>query len=226
MKKKCTRPLRCVLVFCLTTFLSFCFYYAYSIDNAQSVAVYKTYRYLVSTDDNATASATCAYLGGGAGYVLERDRPYAAYACYTEEAKALVAQKNLKEKKIETEIYSERIEKIYLKTRREKAQATKIQGAVKTLDDCARFLGTLSSKAERGEYTQGELKDGLRATKKVLDGVAKNKGKSFRNLSKTCRKASEGLEKICEDVALAKDVRFEQIRLFDGIVRFCRQFSL
>lgn len=211
---------------CLGVIFFGCFHYAYLLSHAQSVAVYKTYRYLVSTEEHVQASASCAYLYGGAGYVLERGRAYAVYACYTEETQALTAQKNLREKKIETDVYCDEVKTLYLKSKTEKAQAKKIRGTIASLDGCVRFLGELASKAEKGEYTQSELKDGLFLTATLLDGLAKNNGKLFKNIANRCRSSANELRKLGADVVLCKDVRFEQIRLLDEMICFCKQFSL
>lgn len=187
----------------------------------------RTFYFLVSEEMGADAAAEAGALGGGAGYVMEREgREYAVLSCYFSLSDAQSVQDRLSDADVAVAVRAEEGGKLYLTGFSEKKNAERLKGCFSTLGSCIRILYELSAAADEG-MPQETLKDILGDVGGVLSRLAKeNPDGIFSDLSACAASASEEIGRMSEGIVFAKDLRYMQVRLSDDYLRLADKFSL
>jgi uncharacterized protein YhaN len=182
----------------------------------QVIPLGERYYFLVSTEKNVSASTKNAYLQGGAGYLLTYGgKKYAVYSVYDSLGQAEKSMENLQKREVGVKTLAVEVKNIYLKGEK-KGEKAKIESVIQVFKGNIQFLHDLSKGAEEGYYTQNQLKDCLRVVEISLNAV-KN-----RHTNEAKKKVSA----MREDIVYARDIRFLEALLCDGLQKFCAKFPI
>ena len=226
--KKTAFSLLCALSVLFTVFsLS----YAVQTSFVQEIILNKCFYFLVAEGENAQACLASAQLYGGAGYALQYDgNEYAVYACYADQQQSENARVNLLKDGRITLILPRYCDRVYLRTRAQKAQKDKIIGWLCTLDDCAEALFHSVDGAESGKMSQSALKNAAKSVEIVLCSLVKSvSSEDDKNIvlcAKTCAEYSEQLREIADSIVFARDLRRIHAALCDSYLRLASAYAL
>ncbi len=179
--------------------------------------VERTVYFLVLPAEEATSSVVVQdiYVSGGAGYVFShKATQYVALAAYNNEWAAKNVQGTLEKKGKQTQILPLEIDTFYFKSKKEKEIKGAVEGCINTLLQCADLLYTTANGLETTRFTQGEARQIITELQSVFNGLKTTAAPQTEDLlnfaSKKCREITSG-------IIYAKDVRYLQLFLLEGV---------
>ena len=202
------------------------FFYAKSLENAQTVGAEKHFYFLVSNEESVQASTEMISLQGGAGYALVQEKDtYAAYAVYFSENDSMDAQSSVLEMGQSTKIVEVSCAPLYLKTAKEKERAKLIAGAFESLYGCMQVLNGEIKRLERGA-TQESSKRILQTLFKQFSFLKKQYAERVAGYGNACKNAKKRLSESISNIVYAKDLRYLLCELSVAYANLSKNFSL
>ena len=200
--------------------------YAYALTSVKTVDVYKYFHFLVCTSTHIEASTHQVSFDGGAGYALRYgERAYVAYNVYMRDTDGERALEAVSLQGEEVEVLSVGVEKLYLKTAKEKKNAQTIFEGMKLLYAYIRLLSEEIARLDNGA-TQESSKRVLRELSRQLYYAAREYKEDFSGLSSVCGAFANGLEEESTDVVFSRDLRYLLCETCIAYVRLGEKFSL
>lgn len=212
--------------FLSVSFTFFAFFYAKTLESAQTVGTEKNFYFLVSDSNSIEASTQLTKLQGGAGYSLfYKDNEYAAYSVYFSENESAAAQSSVSKTGESAEIVLVTSSPLYLKTVKQKKQAAVILGAFESLYGCMQVLNGEIARLERGA-TQESSKRILQTLSRQFTFLGKEYSERVAGYKETCENAQKRLSEATADVVYAKDLRYVLCELSVAYANLSKNFSL
>lgn len=199
------------------------YFYTLYLDRATVEAVSQNYYFLVSNSTHVEASTHQIVMDGGAGYLLEKDgQKYVTVSTYLTGDEAESVQNSLD---MDTQIITFGVEKLYFKTREQKANAKQIKGAFQSLANSIEVLSQTIVRLENGG-TQEACKRVLEILKRQFAYLGKAYATLLPSYSQLCQGAEKQIEKLVEDTVFVSNLRCLQSELCYSYVCLAREFSL
>ena len=178
-----------------------------------------------SAEDRVETTAGIAYLSGAAGYVFTLSgQEKVALAAYTNGADAEIVAAIQATKGKETQIVEVTLGTFYFTDREQASVFEEVRGEIVTLIACADAILTIANGLENGKYTQEEGKRLVQDVEGVLCSLAEENTTEL-----TAELLQEGKEKCSETksgILYAKDLRYLQLMLIEGVYRWTKIFSI
>ncbi|MBQ8283787.1 MAG: hypothetical protein IJX75_01705 [Clostridia bacterium] len=207
-------------------FVVFSLIYAYTLTQIKSVYVGKSFYFLISESTHIEASAHFVSQNGGAGYLLEdKQRQYVAFSVYLNEEEGQSVLSSIKRKEEQTSLLALTSYNLYFKTRKEKARAEEVKGAVSSLYSCIEVLNKEIVRLDKGA-TQQSSKRLLGTLQRQFVFMEKKYRKSFPKFSQVCKDGAEQLIRIISDIVYVGDLRYLACALCVDFVDLTENFSL
>lgn len=212
-------------------FTAFSLSYAVQTSFVQEIILNKCFYFLVAEGENAQACLASAQLYGGAGLPLQYNgNEYAVYACYADKQQSENARDNLSKNGRITLIIPRYCDRVYLRTRAQKAQKNEIIGWLYTLDDCSEVLSRAVESAESGIMNQSALKNAVCAVKSVLSALTKTvTDKADENViicAQRCAAYRDELSEISDSIVFARDLRRIHAAICSEYIRLASAYAL
>lgn len=201
-------------------------YFAAMSVRMKHFTVDRTFYFLSVRADPGTVSvaAKSEYSEGGAGYTFTSGKNnYVALAGYNDEREATIVRDNLKAKGKECEIVPLKVDSFYFTDKKEVAVYEETRGFVNTLLSCVDLAYETANRLEEGRFTQKEAGRVLGEIGGVLEGA---EATNVPAAAKLAREGSEKCDEITEDIIYAKEVRYLQLMLSEGIYDLQKLFVL
>lgn len=209
-----------------TVLVCICTVYAYTLMGIQTIALNKTFYFLVTQTTHVEASTHEIELSGGAGYYLEVNKEsYVTFSVYLNETDSQTVLAKVDSSDPNVRILTMCVKKIYLKTRTEKNNAEKIAGAFRSLYGCIEVLNGEIERLSKGA-TQESTKRILGVLEKQLKFLSVEYEEIFPQFSKVCQKSANALFLKLQSTVFVKDLRYIQCELCDKYGELARSFSL
>ena len=200
--------------------------YAYFFIGIETVALNKSFYFLVSENTHVEASTHIIEQNGGAGYLLEQaDREYVVFSVYLKESdgQSVLAKVGALEKNVS--IIERKVEKLYFKTRQEKEKAEQITGVFRSLYGCIEVLNNEIDRLSNGA-TQESSERIVNVLCKQLNYIALETEKIFPEMSALCKNTAEKLFALTEGIIYVKDLRYLQCEMCYKYVKLGETFAL
>lgn len=211
-----------LFVFFIYTFIAISLFYAERIKNVQAYDLNQTFYFLVHTNENVEVGAYTVPLNGGAGYLLQTSSgETVAYTVYTKYSDAERGQNNVSDSAIECIDVST----VYFKTKKEKHNAQKFLGVMRSLYGCIEVLQAEINRLSKGA-TQESSKRVLKDLKGVFDRLTEESEKDSPKITRLCEKTAERLQRNIDGVVYCKDLRYILCDLCFSYVKIASEFSL
>lgn len=174
-----------------------------------------------SKKESISVSVQTNYLDGGAGYALTReDKNYVVLAAYNDLADAQKVAENLK---VQTEVLPLELDTFYFTTAAQREVFSRVQGCVNTLLQCSDLLYKTANRLTMSEFTQREGRSIVQEIDLVLGGLLGEATEQTRN---NLQAQKDKCKEILSDVIYAKDLRYLQLMMIEGIYDLQQEFSL
>ena len=222
-RKNGVRIFSCVLsVFFVFSMLS----YAFFLKKAELSRLGKTFYFLVSDSSHIEASTHVAVLGGGAGYVLQTEgREYVAYAVYLTETGAESAQGVMAKNGEKTRVIALKSPDLYSKTRREKLEQEKVNGAFSCFYQNTALLEGEIARLEQGA-TQESSKRILSVLSRQFAFLKASYGEVCKEYQAACEVAVTALNRSIGGVVYVTDLRYLSCELCVSYIQMSENFCL
>lgn len=192
----------------------------------KTVELGESFYFLVTDDTRVEAGVVSARMDGGAGYLLRHNgKDYVALSVYLEESDGVAVQTSLSEAGETTELLQKGAEKLYFKTKKEKANANLYVGALDCLRGCMDVLEECVSRLEK-DITQNACKRLLSTIKKQFAFLSGSYKSDYAAFARVCAETTERLSELTEDTVYAKDLRYLLCQLAEKYVSLTSEFSL
>ena len=221
LKKVISTVAASCLAFCLAVFA-----YTHYLKNAQSIFINANFYFLVSEEVHVEAGAEFIKLEGGAGYLLQvSGKEYVVLSTYLTEEDGVSVKTALDKQGRTTMLLSASVDRIYLKTQKEKRNASMYEGAFAYLYQCFGVLEKCILRLEEGA-TQESCKRLLQPLAKQLCFVGSEYEKTYPTFSELCQQASEEITKMQINTLYAKDFRYLLTALAEKYVAMGKSLHL
>ena len=208
----------------LCVFSALC--YAFLLWRVETVALWKSFYYLVSPSTHIQASTHITVHNGGAGYLLQwQGGEYVALSVYIDKEAGVTVQSALFETGEETLLLPITVDKLYLKTAKEKQNREKINGAFSSLYGCIQVVNEEIERLLDGA-TQQSSKRILRMLGAQLSFLHGEYEIVFPKFSKICKAVEQELFLIVENTVYVKDLRHLMCTLCFSYADLSKNFSL
>ena len=193
---------------------------------AERFEVQKTF-YLLAVpikEQSVSVSVQDVYTGGGAGYALNHGgKCYVVLSAYPTQAEAKTVQNLPQNKQKDMQIVALQVNTLYFNTKSERAVKESIQRGVRTLLNCIDILYQTANAIDTAQYTQRQAQGILREVHRTVSALQKDApwqiGELLLQAGQKCMQTLQG-------IIYAKDVRYLQIHLCEGIYSLQNVFSL
>lgn len=174
--------------------------------------------------ETAAVVAKSEYSDGGAGYTFVHDgQDYVALAGYNTEREAQIVSDSLKTRGRETEIVSLTVDTFYFTDRKEVEAFEGVYGFVHTVLQCIDLLYETANELDEGGFTQEEAR---RVLKEICGVIAQAGEGGVTRVTELTRASVNKCTEIVNGVIYAKDVRYTQLLLSEGIYDLQELFEL
>ena len=200
--------------------------YAYALTGVQKIAIGKTFYFVLSDSEHVEAGAHFVSQNGGAGYVLERSASkYVVYAVYLEKADAESVQAALQTYGDEARIVGERVDALYVKGNRSKAE--EVCGTFSSFYGCIEVLNGEISRLSAGATQQSSKRilATLRRQFAYLRARYEDR-EEYAAFSDLCASAEAALRESIEGTVLLKELRYLQCAWCDAYIRLAKTYTL
>lgn len=199
--------------------------YAWQVKTRVRINTAKQFYFLVDTSVNVQASTYGAQSVGGAGYLLTvEENMGVAYSVYFTEEESQQAKNSLQTSYANVSVWAISAPDIYIKKRKAKALAEKIEGAFESLYNNMQVLNTQTSRLEDGGTQQ--------SCARILNILASNfayLGLEYKTVlpayAKQCDETAVALNALTYGVIYVKDLRYLLCELCVSYVQFCKEYS-
>lgn len=198
--------------------------YAFLLAGVQRVELNKNFYFLVSDSTHIEASTHTAKFQGGAGYLVTfKDKEYVAYAVYLSESEGNAVQATMTNES--TTLLCKNVQRLYLKTRKDKEKAKVYQSGLSCLYSCMEILNAETARLEKGA-TQQSAKNTLGILLKQLSYLGEAYQKEYAACSNVFEEAGASLSSLLNDTLYVKDLRYLLCELADGYISLASKFNL
>ena len=221
-KKKFGRIVICFLAI----FATACgLFYAWQVKTRVQINTAKQFYFLVDTSVNVQASTYGAQSVGGAGYLLTVEKNIGvAYSVYFTEEESQQAKNSLQTSYANVSVWIISAPDIYLKKRKAKALAEKIEGAFESFYNNMQVLNAQTSRLEDGGTQQSCVR--------ILNILASNfayLGLEYKTVlpayAKRCDEVGSVLRTLTNGIIYVRELRYLLCELCVSYVQFCEEYS-
>ncbi len=177
------------------------------------------YYFLVRSCESTTAAAVAGtvYGSGGAGVVLDGGEAVIV-ACYYSVQDAERVQSAMREKGVETRVWTRSSEKFMLKGD-SAAFCARVEANAATAETCARLLYDAANGLERAQMSQAQAQAAARGAACSLAGLVQGNEEGFFGLWNAGLVAAERqCREVADGIVFAKDLRRIQAELLCAVV--------
>lgn len=201
-------------------------YFAALSARMKNFTVNRTFYFLSvkAAAETAAVLAQSEYTDGGAGYTFQYGGEYyVGLAAYNTEREARLVQDTLKNRGRDTQIVSLTVDTFYFTDRKEIEAYENTHGFVTTVLQCVDLLYAAANGLDEGAFTQSEARGVL----KEISGVISRAGEGgVADVAALSRAGVEKCAEITDGVIYAKDVRYLQLQLSEGVYNLQKVFAL
>ncbi len=199
--------------------------YAWQVKTRVRINTSKQFYFLIDTSVNVQASTYGAQSDGGAGDLLTvEENTGVAYSVYFTEEESQQAKNSLQTSYANVSVWVISAPDIYIKKRKAKALAEKIEGAFESLYNNMQVLNTQTSRLEDGGTQQ--------SCARILNILASNfayLGLEYKTVlpayAKKCDEIAAVLNALTYGVIYVRDLRYLLCELCVSYVQLCEEYS-